>query len=1552
MASANDFCADSFWGIVQTIALSPPFPSECFSHTVLVGLPALFLCATFPVIYLQIKTSAAHVLPWTTLQSMKWLLGSLMVGNRVFLLLFSLWRTLFDFKSEPLVNLVYPIVQSIAMILVLVLMNESRKGGLSNPGAIFCTWLIFAVCGAPEFYAWIMIGSDQKLVGEVDFIQYVCYLAFYPLLLLQLILNCFSDPSPLCDKKHFEYTKTHPETSASFPNRQIFWWFSALISKASKKSLEVRFPALAIRWFHALFEADDLFELDDTLKANNLITLWETEWNKSIRDYEILKSTAELPIKEHYSTEKSPLFIGNGKKYGTTLPGDQLSEVIVPPSVIAVLWRLFKWELIGASVVKFLSDLLQFANPGFLSLLISFTEDRNVPLYQGIFYSVGLFICSILRSLLLNNYYTMMTRVGTKIQIVLTTAVYNKTLKLSNSSRRQKTHGEIVNLMAIDVDRFRLITPQLQQYWSSPLQVIVCMFLLWQTIGYAVIAGFFVMISVIPLNIGISFLSKQWTSQQMVHKDERIRKISEVLSGLKVVKLYAWEPAMEAVIDKIRVVEMALVRKAAVARTVADILNIATPFLVALVTFTTYTLLSSSNVLTPQIAFVSLTLFNQLRAPLIMAAELISQTIQVAVSNERLKEFLIAEELSETAVDVDEDGQCYSHSVDISMSTLAWHRHEPPQLQGINLKVAKGQLMAIVGAVGVGKSSLLLGILGEMEKVCGYIGRRGTFAYVPQQSWIRNTTLRDNIIMGKTFDRNFYERVIEACALDEDLKQLPNGDRTEIGEKGINLSGGQKARVALARAIYQDRDVYLLDDPLSAVDAHVSKHIFTNVIGSEGLLKCKTRILVTHALSFLKDTDIVVVMRGGSITHTATYDSLRNSDVSEIIQESPHGIEESPNSESSEIRLQYMPLIFRSNSDDNEDELDADEVRSVVSRNSRTSRESKKARQYLPVNCILKLLGLSITVKFSVYMVYLKSIGILRYFVPFVVALVLNSVFLMARNLWLSDWSNDNIPEVDKGLAKPLGIRLGIYALFGILEVVFLYLALSALILGAVVASLKLHKPLLHNILRSPLSHFDVTPLGRILNRLGKVSICKWCTYHVSLCYYLSFRISYVTLLCLWIEDCLSFSSSIMSVFQHYFIPCSRQLQRLTAISRSPIYSHFDESIQGATIIRAFGWINMFNTQNVEKVLERGFSFLYFKLLRANIRWLAVRLELLGSIVILATSLLAVMSRDWGTMSAGAIGLSVSYSLSITFMLNFFMRQLSEIETNIVAVERIKEYTETAVEAPWRCRHPPPIDWPRGEISIYNYSARYRPGLDLVIKDVTVHISPVEKIGLVGRTGSGKSSLVLALFRIIEPASGKILIDGVDITTIGLHDLRERLTIIPQDPVLFSGTLRFNLDPIQKHTDAELWSAIEHANLKHFVQSFPLGFQHQVDECGHNISAGQRQLICLTRALMRKSRLIVLDEATASVDSQTDMLIQVSFLASNLQRSFFSFQTTIRSQFSSSTIITIAHRLNTIFDYDRVLVMDAGRVAEFDTPQQLLARNSIFRSMAINANLM
>ncbi|CAJ0593581.1 unnamed protein product [Cylicocyclus nassatus] len=1376
----------------------------------------------------------------------------------------------------------------------------------------------------------------HRLVAQLDFIQYVCYLAFYPLLILQLILNCFSDPSQLCNTKHFEYTKTHPETSASFPNRQILWWFGPVISKASKNSLEI----------------ESLYELDEGLQAENLNAEWENEWNKSIKEYE-KRTRAHSPNLNFSSTdEKTPLINGNGKDYGTDdalkLADRPVHEPVPLPSIIGALWRLFKWELIGGSIIKLFSDLIQFSNPAFLNLLITFTEKPNAPLYEGLFYVAGLFVSGILRSLLMNNYFKVMYRIGTKIQTTLTTAVYNKTMKLSNASRRQKTHGEIVNLMAIDVDRFRMITPQLQQYWSSPLQVIICMVLLWQTVGYAVIAGFLIMassisfrsyihiicrlfsISLIPFNICISLFAKKWTVQQMRLKDERIRMTNEILSGIKVVKLYAWEPALEATVDEIRVKEMSLVRKAGIVKTIADMFNVAAPFIVALVTFTTYTLSSPDHVLTPQVAFVSLTLFNQLRGPLMMAADLISQTVQLVVSNRRLKEFLVAEELSDETVDREEKGDYYVEAAEMSVTSFAWDRHEPPQLRDISMKVHSGHLLAVVGTVGAGKSSLLLALLGEMEKLRGYVGLRGTVAYVPQQPWIRNGTLKDNIVMEKEFNKEKYDAVIEACALKPDLAQLAQGDQTEIGEKGVNLSGGQKARVALARAVYQDRDVYLLDDPLSAVDAHVSKHIFSNVIGPQGLLAKKTRILVTHGLSYLKDSDVVIVMRAGTIVYKDNYENLlENADASEVLQESVQRHEDSNASEESD----------ESDEDANEHE-DAAETRSVVSKTSRTSKRSRKASQGKKVKLIEDEKTALGRVKFSVYMAYFHSMGILRYFVPFAIALSLNSALIVARSFWLTDWSNDNTPGADPSLAKPLGVRLGVYAVIGFSEVVFLYLALTTLILGGVAASLKLHKPLFHNVLRSPLSYFDVTPLGRFLNRLGKdmetVDLRLSSNFR-----FLAMAFMNVLQTCIIISISVPlFIIVIIPIFiiyifiLRYFIPCSRQLQRLASLTRSPIYSHFSESVQGATTIRAFGWTDMFKKQNKEK-LEAHVRCSYYSLVSS--RWLSVRLELLGSTIILATALFAVISRNWGTITAGEIGLSVSYSLNITFMLNMFVRQISEVETNVVAVERIKEYTETPVEAPWRLQRRPPAGWPsKGEVDIFDYSTRYRPGLDLVLKGLTAHIAPGEKVGVVGRTGAGKSSLTLALFRIIEPAGGHILLDGIDIMSIGLHDLRERLTIIPQDPVLFSGTLRFNLDPTSTYSDEDLWLAIESASLKPFVESLPLRLLHQIDEGGGNISVGQRQLVCLTRALLRKTRILVLDEATAAIDGHTDNLIQ----------------TTIRKQFADSTVITIAHRLNTIMDYDRVMVMEAGKVAEFAPPQQLLSnRNSIFYSMAASAGI-
>ncbi|PAV78537.1 hypothetical protein WR25_09567 [Diploscapter pachys] len=1202
------------------------------------------------------------------------------------------------------------------------------------------------VFGLPEFYAWFTIGSNQKLVSQTHFFTYVAYLTYYPLIILGFILNCFNDP----------------------------WTFGRG------------------------YRVEDLFDLDSDMNVDYLNEQWQKHWKKQMKSYRERVRTYTSSMKQ----EDTPLLIPSGsKKYGSTEKMDEeIKDKVKLPSIIGTLWQLFKWELLGASFVKFISDLLQFANPGFLNLLITFTEDPLAPWWQGVGYALGMFIAAELRSLLMNTYYHEMYRTAMNVMSVLVQAVHEKTLRLSSAARRQKTQGEIVNLMAIDVDRFRLITPQIQQYWSSPVQVI---------------------------------------------------------------KLYAWEPAMQASIEEIRKKEMKMIRKASVANTAAHLLNIAAPIFVALATFATYVLTSSDHVLTPQVAFVSLTLFNQLRAPLMMVADLFSQSVQLLVSNKRLKEFLTAEELDDDAVDKQTRGDFYDKSVEVNSATFTWASDAPSQLSDISFEVNRGNLIAVVGSVGTGKSSLLMALLGEMEKLRGYVGIRGECAFVPQQPWIQNVSLKDNILMGKPYNKIIYDEVIEACALKADIDQLPSGDSTEIGEKGINLSGGQKARVALARAVYQDKDVYLLDDPLSAVDAHVARHIFEK----------------------------------------------------------------------------SMPV-------------DPAKQKLIEKEEAKTGR-----------------------VNSTVYLEYFRAMGIWKYFLPYAITQVCAAILTMARSLWLTDWSNDNVPGVHEGPPKPIGMRLGIYAAIGFSEVFLLYFAMITFILGAVNASIHLHRPLLHNILRSPLAFFDVTPLGRIINRLGKDMEV------VDMRLSPSFRLLFLsglnmcqTIIIISISTPLFIVVVIPVIIIYililrYFIASSRQLQRLNSLTRSPLFSHFGETIQGAASIRAFGWVPMFKQQN-KQILSTHLKCGYYSM--QSSRWLAIRLELLGNIVILSAALLAILAKDWDSMSAGVIGLSISYSLNITFMMNMFVRNITEVETNVVCVERIKEYSETPTEAEWRKQLALlPVGWPnKGRVSLRDYSTRYRPGLELVLKNFTINVKAGEKVGVVGRTGAGKSSLALALFRIVEPSGGQILIDDIDVSTIGLHDLREHLTIIPQDPVLFTGTLRFNIDPTGIHSDESVWKALEHSNLKSFVQNLPKGLEYDINEGGENISVGQRQLVCLTRALLRKSKILVLDEATAAVDSNTDSLIQIelarevhkyelTYPDETLQIGIFddkdydeSIKVTIRKEFASSTVITIAHRLNTIMDYDRVLVMEKGRVAEFDAPQTLLSdKNSIFHSLAQSAKL-
>uniref|UniRef100_A0A1I7VWL8 ABC-type glutathione-S-conjugate transporter n=1 Tax=Loa loa TaxID=7209 RepID=A0A1I7VWL8_LOALO len=1176
----------------------------------------------------------------------------------------------------------------------------------------------------------------------------------------------------------------------------------------------------------------------------------------------------------------------------------------------------------------------------FYSLLLNYIVIGDHIFMKGIVYVLAMFACAELRSFFLNYYFYLMMRVGIKIQSTMITAIYRKTLRLSNSARKTRTVGEIVNLMAIDVESFQSFMPYIQQFWSCPFQITIILIYLFFTIGTSAVCGVIVMVLFLPLNVIISVVVKKWQTERMSLKDERLKICNEILNGIKVIKLYAWELPMEKVVERIRRKELYLIRKIGLTRAVIDAMNTSSPFFVAMLTFATYTLSSSTHILTPQIAFVSLTLFNQLRSPMAMIACLMKQMVEAVVANRRIKSFLVANELNPLTIDHITDQFDVRNAVEIRDARLSWNaRPSDTVLEIDHFIIPKRSVIAVVGRVGSGKSSLLSAILGEMEKMKGYIGVSGRIATVSQQPWIQNSSFRDNIIFGKQFDRKHYDKIIEACALAKDLAIQSNGDATEIGEKGINLSGGQKARVALARAVYQDRDIYLLDDPLSAADSHVGEHIFAKVIGHNGLLRHKTRVLVTNNLAYLNKVDVVAYMQDRKLAAFGPYKKLleQSKSFSKFIEACQSGNEKGQElkreSEGSDSDDRSHLNKYEESEAENLNERSPIKFDPRISTLSTLDRESshifhhpttmKSLSGGLTSNDKKEEMGKMIAaekievgrVRFGVYTQYARSATVLTSF--------LFLFFFTSYGIFQIGHANEMALNDSEMKQLPLKAGLGIYAALGFIEGIFL-------VISGLRASENLHAPLLHRLLRSSMTFFDTTPIGRILNRLGKDIDVIDELLPISFRYSLYWIENVMIILIIIVISTPVFAITIIPLalfyyfFLHLYLPTSRQIKRLESISRSPIYQHFEKTVRGLMCIRAFEKVQEF-CNSMETYVDCFIRCKYSNVL--SNRWLAVRLEFIGNCVVLCAALFAVLSQHWGVaVSAGIAGLSVSYALNITEALNFAVRFISELEMNIVAVERLKEYTEIPTEAEWRIDHfKPTKNWPtKGQISFKNYSTHYHPKLDLVLRQLNAFIVPAEKIG--------KSSLALALFRIIEPVKGTIIIDDIDISVIGLHDLRSNLTIIPQDPVLFSGTLRFNLDPFQVYSDQEIWAALELAHLKTFASSL----QYCISEGGEDISVGQRQLICLTRAFLRRNKVLVLDEATAAVDLATDSLIQE----------------TIRREFHSSTVLTIAHRLNTVIDYDRIIVLDNGSIREFDSPQNLLSnRSSLFFSMARGAQI-
>ncbi|XP_043188281.1 multidrug resistance-associated protein 1-like isoform X3 [Amphibalanus amphitrite] len=1572
MSGLGGYCHSEFWNTNLTWDADVPDFTPCFERTVLVWVPCGFLWLFSPVETLMVLRSNDRFIPWTVLNICKYLFASVLLILQLGGLIYAVTQHSSDPDSIRSVDIYTPVILFVSIALALVFMLFEKRRGIRTSGVIWVFWTLLAFCGIAEFRTRIMNATGDERVDQ-DTTPFVLYMIYFPVLFAEWLLNCFADAPAQYVEDEIKGDKPSPKASSSFISNITFAWFEPMAFRG---------------WRHSL-QRDDLWDLNPADRCSKIVPVFNSHWykllEKSRREFwdQFGRAPPRVQKVEFTKTTDDVAFSGQKRAYKRA-------------SILPALIKTFGGSFLLGVLLKFINDTLQFINPQILSKIISFVSDPSQPSWHGYFYAVLMVCVNMLMSAVLNQYFLVMMTLGMRVRTTLIAAVYRKALVISNLARRESTVGEIVNLMAVDAQRFMDLASYICLLWSAPYQIILAVYFLYQELGPSVFAGLAVMILLMPVNGFIANATKKLQLQQMKYKDQRVKLMNEILSGIKVLKLYAWEPSFEEQVLGIRQQEIRVLRKTAYLNAGTSFIWTCAPFVVCLASFATYVLVDSDNVLDSRRAFVALALFNALRFPLSMLPMITISAVQANVSLTRMNKYLNSDDLDDQAVSHD---TTESDPVVVENGTFTWDPESTPYLQDINMRVKEGSLVAVVGTVGSGKSSLLSALLGEMEKVGGRVNTKGNVAYVAQEAWIQNATLKDNILFGRTLDEDLYNRCVDACALRSDFDMLPGGDKTEIGEKGINLSGGQKQRVALARAVYSNSDIYFLDDPLSAVDSHVGKHIFENVIGPEGMLSKKTRILVTHGITYLPYTDTITVLKEGRVSETGPYKQLMDNkgafsefllqylteagedeDVEEL-DEIKHQLEETMGRQ--ELQRQ-MSRVKRESECPSEDgsipELKSDEVTELLgSRHSITSvhtiqvkssrsasvisgerngslrrRKSSQTKdeavqqtlQPQPVapateqKAGAKLIEVEKSetgkVQLAVYWYYMKSVGVFLTMLTFMLYVAAQACSV-GSNIWLSNWTEDVEHFND---THTRNVYLGVYGALGFGQAVFSVLAAFSLYTCLLIGAQIMHSDLMHNVIRLPMSFFDTTPLGRTINRFSKdVDVLDNTMPMVIRGFIMTFVVVLGTFFAIIYATPIFLAVVIPLLGVYYFmqlvyVSTSRQLKRLESVSRSPIYSHFSETITGSMTIRAYGKVQDFVLQSEAKVDDN--QACYYPSMIAN-RWLSFRLDMIGTCITFFASLFAVLARD--SIDVGLVGMSVSYAMQVTQTLNWLVRMTSDVETNIVAVERIKEYSETPQEAVWvdESRPRPPPEWPQsGRVQFNNYQTRYRPGLELVLKGIDADIAGGEKIGIVGRTGAGKSSLTLALFRIIEAAAGDITLDGIRISDIGLHDLRSKITIIPQDPVLFSGTLRQNLDPFDQYSDDQVWAALEHSHLKTFVKGLAAGLQHEISEGGGNLSVGQRQLICLGRALLRKTKILVLDEATAAVDLETDDLIQA----------------TIRSEFADCTVLTIAHRLNTIMDSTRVMVLDAGRIKEMAPPSQLLAdKSSAFYSMAKDAGL-
>ncbi|KAJ8616266.1 hypothetical protein MRB53_035638 [Persea americana] len=1173
-----------------------------------------------------------------------------------------------------------------------------------------------------------------------------------------------------------------------------------------------------------------------------------------------------------------------------------------PPSMLWTIVSCHQREILVSGFFALLKILTLSAGPMLLNAFIRVAEGNADFRYEGYLLAGGLFVAKCLESLAQRQWYFRTRTIGLQVRSLLSAAIYQKQLRLSNTARITHSAGEIMNYVTVDAYRIGEFPYWFHQTWTTSLQLCIALAILFHAVGLATIAALVVIILTVICNAPLAKLQHKFQTKLMEAQDERLKATTEALVNMKVLKLYAWETHFMRVVESLRKVEYKWLSAFQLRKAYNSFLFWSSPVLVSAATFGTCYLLQVP--LYPSNVFTFVATLRLVQDPVRTIPDVIGVVIQAKVAFSRIVKFLEAPELQSGEIRTRPSGKL-EHSITIRSASFSWEQDLlKPALRNINLEVRAGEKVAICGEVGSGKSTLLAAILGEVPKIQGSIQVFGKTAYVSQTAWIQTGTIQENILFGSPMDNQRYQEVLEKCSLVKDLEMLPFGDLTEIGERGVNLSGGQKQRIQLARAVYQDADIYLLDDPFSAVDAHTGTSLFHECIMSA--LSGKTVLLVTHQVDFLPTFNSILLMSDGEILHADGFHQLLATS------------------------REFQDLVNA-----HKDTAGPERLHEVVSpRTVRSPREIKvsDAKQQKIVKAPLGDQLIKQEEKetgdtgLKPYMQYLnQNKGYI-----YLTLAGLSHLTFVAGQISQNSWMAANVQNVHVSRLRLILIYLAI----GFSSTFFLFLRSVFVVVLCLETSKSLFSQLLSSLFRAPMAFFDSTPLGRILSRVSSDLSIVDLDVPFSFVFTLGSTMNAysnlgVLAVVTWQVLCVCVPMIYLTIrLQKYYFASAKELMRINGTTKSLVANHLAESVSGAMTIRAFEEEDRFFAKNLILIDKNASPF--FHNFAAN-EWLIQRLEIMSATV-LSSSALAMSLLPSGTFKSGFIGMALSYGLSLNMSFVFSIQNQCMLANYIISVERLNQYMHVPSEAPEVVEgNRPPLEWPTvGKVELQDLKIRYRPNTPLVLHGISCTFEGGHKIGIVGRTGSGKTTLIGALFRLVEPAGGKIIVDGLDISKIGLHDLRSRFGVIPQDPTLFHGTVRFNLDPLAQHTDQEIWEVLGKCQLRETVQEKEEGLDSLVIEDGSNWSMGQRQLFCLGRALLRRCRILVLDEATASIDNATDAVLQ----------------RTIREEFANCTVITVAHRIPTVMDCTRVLAISDGKLVEYDAPMKLMkTKGSLFAEL-------